>query len=157
MNDLAGIAAIIGAVSGCTSLVGIVYFLGVWRGKIDTSVTELKEALKNYPPAEMWTMTKTLYDIYIVEALHHRPDLAVHGSSFKLKKEGEDMIPDGMRTLLDSIPLNPSYNSEAVATGYLVVKYFGLDIIGEMAKEQKISVQEAIALLSCYLDARQPS
>ena len=149
MHDIAGI---IGAVSGCISLVGIVYFLGVWRGKIDTSVNDLKETIKNYPPAEMWTMTKTLWDIYVVEALHRRPDLAERGSEFKLKKEGEDLIPDHLKALLDHIPQNPSFN-EAIATGYLVVKYIGLDLIGEMAKEKHLNVQEAIAILSCYLDS----
>ncbi|MBA7691879.1 hypothetical protein ES703_100434 [subsurface metagenome] len=146
------IAGIVGAISGCISLAAIVYFLGVWRGKIDSSVKELQEATKNYPPAEMWTMTKTLWEIYVVEALHHRPDLAERGSGFKLKKEGEDLIPDHMKALLDRIPQNPSFNNEELATGYLVVKYIGLDAIGKMAEEVQLSTQEAIAILSCYLD-----
>jgi len=145
---------IVGSVSGCISLVGMVYFLGVWRGQISSSVKDLKEVVKNYPPAEMWTMTKTLWDIYVVEALHHRPDLAERGSAFKLKKEGEDLIPDNMKALLDRFPHNPGLHNEAIATGYLVVKYIGLDLIGEMAKEKQLSVQEAIAILSCYLDAK---
>jgi len=149
VHDIAGI---IGAVSGCISLVGIVYFLGVWRGKIETSVKELKEVIKNYPPAEMWTMTKTLWDIYVIEALHHRPDLAEQGSGFHLKREGEDLIPDHMKALLDGIPHNPSFNNEGNATGYMAVKYIGLELIGKMAEEKGLSVQEAIAILSCYLD-----
>ncbi|MBA7667986.1 hypothetical protein ES703_76088 [subsurface metagenome] len=148
------IASIVGAVTGCISLLGIAYLFGVWRGKVDSAVKELKDIIKNYPPAEMWTMTKTLWDIYVVEALHRRPDLAERGSRFKLKKEGEDLIPDHMKALLDRIPHNPynPYNSEAIATGYLIVKHIGLDIINEMAEQKKLSVQEAIAILSCYLD-----
>lgn len=145
------IAGIIGAVSGCLSLLGIVYLFGVWRGKVDNAINVLSEVVKNYPPAEMWTMTKTLWDIYVIEALHHRPDLAEHGSRFRLKKEGEDLIPDHMKTLLKRIIRNP-YNSEAIATGYLVVKHIGLELINEMAEQKKLSVQEAIALLSTYLE-----
>ncbi|MBA7685185.1 hypothetical protein ES703_93603 [subsurface metagenome] len=147
------IASIVGAVSGCISLLGIVYLLGVWRGKVDSTLNDFKQCLKDYPPAEMWTMTKTLWDIYVVSALHHRPDLAEHGSAFRLKKEGEDCIPDLMKALLDRIPRNP-HNSEAIATGYLVVKHIGLDLISEMAEEKQLTVQEAIAILSTHLDNR---
>jgi len=149
------IASIVGAVSGSISLLGIAYLFGVWRGKVDNAINGLSEVVKNYPPAEMWTMTKTLWDIYVIEALHHRPDLAEHGSGFKLKKEGEDLIPDHMKTLLKRIPHNP-YNSEAIATGYLVVKHIGLELINEMAEQKKLSVHEAIAILSCYLDDTNP-
>ena len=148
---LDNIAGIVGAVSGCLSLIGIVYLFGVWRGKVDSALNELKNCVKNYPPAEMWTMTKTLWDIYVISALHHRPDLAERGSSFKLKKEGEDLIPEYMKPLLKRIPHNP-LNSEAIATGYLVVKHIGLDLIGKMAEEKQLNVQEAIAILSCYLE-----
>ncbi|MBA7613101.1 hypothetical protein ES703_20344 [subsurface metagenome] len=101
-------------------------------------------------------MVKTMWEIYVVSALHHRPDLAQHGSAFKLKKEGEDLIPDDMKALLDRIPRphNP-VNQEALASGYLVVKHIGLDLIGKMAEEKNITLQEAIAILSCYLDAHE--
>ena len=151
MHDIAGV---IGAVSGCISLLGIVYLFGVWRGKVDGTLKALNKCMEQYPPAEAWVMTKTLWDIYVVEALHHRPDLAEHGSGFKLKKEGEDLIPDHIKTLLQHIPRNP-YNSEAIATGYLVVKHIGLDLINDMAAQKELSVQEAIAILSCYLDAHK--
>ena len=147
------ILSIVGAISGIISLLGIVYFFGVWRGRVDSAVKELKEVIKNYPPAEMWTMAKTLWDIYIVDALHHRPDLAERGSAFKLLPEGEELIPDDLKLLLDSIPSNP-LNSEGISSGYLVVKYIGLEPLSKMAQEKKLSVQEAIAILSCYLDAR---
>jgi len=80
------IAGIIGAVSGCLSLLGLVYLFGVWRGKVDSTLNAFKQCLKDYPPAEMWTMTRTLWDIYVIEALHHRPDLAEHGSSLPLHR-----------------------------------------------------------------------
>jgi len=147
------IASVVGAVTGCISLLGIVYLFGVWRGKVDTALNSFKQCIKDYPPAEMWTMTKTLWDVYVMEALRHRPDLASHGSAYKLKKEGEDLIPDYMKPLLDQIPRNP-FNTESVASGYLVVKHIGLDLIGKMAEEKELSVQEAIAILSTYLECQ---
>jgi len=56
-----------------------------------------------------------------------------------------------MKTLLSRIPRNP-YNSELIATGYLVVKHIALDLIHDMATQKKLSVQETIAILSCYLE-----
>jgi len=147
------IAAIIGAVSGSLSLIGLVYFFGVWRGKVDSQLNNVAKCFQDYPPAEMWTMAKTLWDVYVMDALRHRPDLAERGSGFKLKKEGEDLIPDYILPLLDRIPRNPGMR-EDIATGYLVVKHIGLEMVSKMAEEKKVSIQEAIALLSAYLENR---
>ena len=150
------IFGIIGAASGVVSLAAIIYFLGVWRGQVDKDRAYFSDCLKLYPPGEMWTMVKTLWDIYVVDALRNRPDLAEHGSSYKLKKEGEDLIPDHLKDLLDRLPRNP-FNREAIATGYLVVKHIGLDLISKMAEEKQLSVQEAIAVLSTYLETNENS
>lgn len=147
------ITSIIGAISGCLSLLGIVYLFGVWRGKVDTQLKDFTKCIKDYPPAEMWTMVKTLWEIYVVAALHRRPDLAEHGSGYTLKKEGEDLIPDYILPLLKGIPRNP-HNSEAVATGYLVVKHIGLELISKMAEEKDLTVQESIAILSTWLECQ---
>jgi len=147
------IASIVGAVSGCISLLGIVYLFGIWRGKVDSALTEFRASFKDYPPAEMWTMVKTLWDIYVLAALHNRPDLAEHGSSYKLKKKGCDLVPDYMAALLNQIPHNPG-RREDIATGYLVVKHIGLELISKMAEEEKLTVQESIAILSTWLDCQ---
>ena len=153
MHDIAGV---IGAVTGCISLLGIAYLFGVWRGKVDSALKDFTKSLEQYPPAEMWTMTKTLWDVYVVSALGHRPDLAEHGSGFRLKQEGEDLIPDHLKVLLKRIPCHPD-NNELIASGYLVVKHIGIDLINEMAGQKTISVQEAIAIMSCYLEAHSNS
>ena len=148
MHDIAGI---IGAVSGCTSLLGIAYLAGVWRGEVNSALKEQAKNLTQYPPAEMWTMVKTLWDIYVLSALHHRPDLASHGSGYRLNPNAEDIIPAHLKNLLKLIPHNPG-NHENIATGYLVVKHIGIDLINEMAEQKILSLQETIAILSVYLD-----
>lgn len=145
------IASIIGAISGVISLLGLIYFAVTWKTKVDDQLGHVGKCFEDYPPAEMWTMTKTLWDVYVLDALRHRPDLAEHGSGYKLKQNGRDLIPDYMFALLDCIPKNPVLR-EDIATGYLVVKHIGLDMVQQMAEEKKISVQEAIALLSTYLE-----
>ena len=151
--DIENIASIVGAITGSISLLGLVYVFGIWRGKVDSRLCSLGQCVQDYPPAEMWTMAKTLWDIYVVDALQHRPDLAEHGSAFRLKEEGKNLIPEDIKPLLDNISLNTN-NSEEVATGYLVAKHIGMELIGKMAQEKQLTVQESIAILSCYLDRR---
>jgi len=151
-----GIAALIGAISGVVSLLGIVYMLGRWKGQVDTRLRDICDTISQHPPAETALMAKTLWEIYVVDALRARPDLADHGSAYKLKKEGLDLIPDYMLPLLDCIPHNPGL-SEDIATGYLVVKHIGLEMVTKMAEEKELSIPETIALLSTYLEASQNS
>lgn len=146
------IAAIIGSISGVLSLLGIVYMLGRWKGQVDTRLRELTDTMNKYPPAETAIMLKTLWDIYVVDALRARPELAESHSAFRLKKEGHDMIPDALKQELDHITPNPT--REAVASGYLVVKHLGMESITRWAGEVELSVQEAIAILSIYLDEK---
>ena len=150
------LAAIIGAVSGVASILGLAYLLGVWKGGVDSKLKDITRLLSQYPPSETALMTKTLWDIYVVDALRNRPDLAEHQSAYKLKKEGEDLIPDHLKAELCQIYKNPSIGencnkSEDIASGWLVVKYLGLAAIARMAEEKELSVQESIAILSCYL------
>jgi len=150
------IAALVGSVTGVLSLLGIVYMLGRWKGQVDTRLRDITNSMAQYPPAETALMVKTLWDIYVVDALRGRPDLAEHRSAFKLSKEAHDMIPDALKPLLDQISQinsNPGIRAD-VASGYLVVKYLGMGPISQMAEDCKLSVQEAIAILSTYLDEK---
>ncbi len=145
------IASVIGAISGVASLFGIVYLLAYWKGRVDAQLRTIQEDRSRYPLAEFSMMTKTLWDIYVIDALRGRPDLAEHGSAYRLKKEAQDLIPDNLRAALDQVPPhNP--DPDSVASGYEVVKHLGLGPIHAMAEAHRLSLQEAIAVLSCYLD-----
>ena len=148
-----GILEIVGVISGCLSLVGIIYMLGYWKGQIDSKLRGIQQILASYSLSELSLMTKTLWEIYVVDALHSRPDLADHHSAYQLKKEGNDLIPANLKEVLDKISLDHEA-SNAIASGWLAVKHIGIATISQMAEQQKLSVQEAIAILSCYLDDR---
>jgi len=145
------ITSIVGTISGILSLITLIYLIAIWKGKVDNQLGSISQSMQKYPPEETSLMAKTLWDIYVVDALRNRSDLAERGSSFKLKKEVEELIPDQIKSLLDCISRNP-HNREEVATGYLVVKHIGLDLIGNMAREKDLTLQESIAILSCYLE-----
>lgn len=147
------ITSIIGAVTGIVSLLTILYLAVRWKSNVDKDRDYFRKCIEQYPPAEMWTMAKTLWDIYVVDALRTRPDLAEHHSAYKLKPEGEDLIPDDIKQELTQIPHNPNFNDE-IASGYLVVKFLGLERVSKMAEQKSLSVQEAIAILSTYLDEK---
>ncbi|GAH80246.1 unnamed protein product, partial [marine sediment metagenome] len=128
------IFAIIGAVSGVVSLLTIIYLVGIWKGRVDTQLGSISQSLQKYPPEETALMAKTLWDIYVVDALRNRPDLAQHHSSYKLKKEGLDLISNDIKRDLDCLDLNP-LNNEAIACGWLVVKFLGVERVSKMAKQ----------------------
>lgn len=148
------VATIIGSVTGIVSLLGIIYMIGWWKGQVDSKLRNIEQQFTAYPLPELAMMTKTLWNVYVINALGGRPDLAEQHSAFKLSKEGYDMIPDALKEELDQIPVNPSTNKDSIASGYLVVKHLGMDKISIMAKESGLSVQEAIAILSLYLDEK---
>lgn len=120
------VIAIIGAVSGLMSLAGVVYMVGYWKGNVDSNLKTLCEHLEKYPPAETSLRVKTLWDIYIMDALRSRPDLAQHQSSFKLKPVARDLIPEKLKLALNALP---NSNTEDIATGWLVVKTLSMDPI----------------------------
>lgn len=144
------IVAVVGAISGVISLLGLIYALGVWKGRMQTRVERLERDYQEYPPAEIALMAKTLWDIYVVDALRARPDLVEHSSSYRLKKEAEGLIPDHLKNLLDSMP----HNSTAQARGWEVVKAMGMEPISQMAEEKGLTVQQAVAILTAYLEGR---
>lgn len=136
---------------GVVTLLGFAYIFGNWRGKVDNDRKYFRECLENYPPAEIHTMVKTLWDVYVLDALHHRPDLATHGSGFKLHPESEQLIPGDIRDTLDKLP-SELKKHEDIVTGFQVVEYLGIATIESVALKMGLSLQEAIAILSTYLE-----
>lgn len=147
------IAAIIGAAAGVISLVTVIYFVVYWKAGVDTDRKAWRETCQHYPPAELWTMCKTMWDIYVVNVLQDRPDLAERHSPWKLKPKAEGLIPGNIKDQLEKIPKN-SVCREDVSNGWLVVKYIGLNHLTDLAKEKGISIQETVAILSTYLEER---
>lgn len=152
------IAAIVGSVTGIISLGGLIYLLGnklgwlkAWKESVDAWMKAHDDNFQKYPPGETALMCKTMWDIYVVGALRDRPDLATHQSAFKLTPNGIDLIPDKIKEALSRIEVLPQ-DKESLATGWLVVKNLGIPTIETLAKEKDLSVPEAIAILSTYLD-----
>lgn len=147
------IAAIIGAISGVGAIFGLIWMMAIWKGRVDSDREEWKRNRDEYPPAELWMMCKTMWEIFVVGTLQNRTDLATRQSPYKLTRKGKDLIPDAMRKRLDRISA-PATCQEDVFSGWLVIKHLGVDSIADMAKENGISVQEAAAILSTYLNER---
>ncbi len=148
------VAAIIGAAAGLLSLAGVVYIAGYWKGTVDASLRELSACNTQYPPADTARMVKTMWDIYVVEALQKRPDLADHSSPWHLTKNAEILIPAGLKQSLERIEV-PLNRVEDLATGWLVVQALGIDTITAFAQDANLSLQEAVAILSTHLDGRR--
>jgi len=82
------VVAIIGAVSGCISIVGVIYVLGFKFGKIETEIENIKEKLID--PIEFGQLKNqvdTLYQIFISQSISKANP---HGNPKKIEVE----IPD---------------------------------------------------------------
>jgi hypothetical protein len=145
------IASIVGAVTGTLSLAGVVYMAGYWKGQVDTDRKAWQEAISLYPPAETHKMVQTLWDIYVMDALRNRPDLANHGSGYSIKESGESLIPSVIKKALQEFPVCTDHKMPTESHGWLVVKCLGVSTIIELSQTLGLTVQETTGLLSLYM------
>ncbi len=144
----ATIFAIVGAVSGIVSLLGIAYMIGLWRGRVETRVESLESQIREHPLAEIAMMVHTLWDIYVLDALRDRPDLVEHSSRYRLKKEAEHLVPQEIRDMLDQL------DCCGLTPAWAVVKAVGMQKISHMANHNGFTVQQTIGILTAYATPR---
>jgi len=142
------IASLIGAISGSLSLLMLIYLAGVWKGKVDNHIKVVDQEREKYSQPEMYRMIKTLWDAYVIDPLHCRPGISQHHSPVRLTEIGLQFIPVEFRDKLDSVV---SAYDENIVTGYVVSQLFPMDELMNLAEQNKQTIQETIAILSCYL------
>ena len=140
---------IIGCIGGLLAIVNYISTRSAWRGSIDSKIKLLTECMNSYPPAEMYTMVKALWKIYVLDALSQRPDLASHSSPLKLYPATENLIPEDVRESLDVLRRQ---RKDDIKTGFTVADHFGPDKITEIAKRMGTGPQLTVAILSTYLE-----
>ena len=148
MNEILNL---IGAITGVISLLGIIYIAGYWKGVVDAFMRQTKECQDKYPAAELSLMVKSLWDVYGLEAMSKRPDLAEHSSPWRLTPKGKDLIPDNLKKLLDGI-VGIQLDHSGAAANWLVVKTLGLDRISDFARDTGLSLHESIGVLGIHLE-----
>lgn len=136
-------------------IIGVIWKAGMdaWRNSINEWKKSQDEDRKKYPPDVTALQLNTLWKLYVVEPLEHRPDLATHRSPFKLTKQAEELIPADLKTQLERL-CTSHQEPEALASGWLVYQNLGEDRIQKFAAGAKLSVQEALAVLSTYLEGQ---
>ena len=119
------VASWFGAITGVFSLIMIFLYLGVWKGQTDTKVN-------------------TLWDIYVMDALHDMPEL-LHHSLPSLTEEGMREIPADLKQCLDK------HLCKGKNYGWEVVQCLGLDKVTGFAQSKGWTNQQAIGLLTLYI------
>jgi hypothetical protein len=154
---LTNISAIIALI---ISIGTLIYMAAFWKrgveddiGQIKKDVAEMKGDLKIHNLSSFCMMVQTLWDVYVVDPLHKRPDIATSHSKLRLTQKGLDYIPEDVKAQLDKIKISAE-DRVNITSGYLVVQVLGLDGITKLASEKDLSIQEMIATLSLYLESR---
>jgi hypothetical protein len=116
----------VGAVTGIVSLILILYYIAVWKGKTDTKVD-------------------TLWNIYVMDALQDNNQLIQHHSPVIITKLGEDEIPVELQVCIDD------HMCRGKNYGYEVIQCLGMDKVQKFAQDKGWSVQRSLGLLALYM------
>lgn len=136
----------------CLFTLIMVFYLSIyWKSQVDSYIRQSKECDSKYPPLEIGLQVKTLWEIYGVEALRNKPDLAAHSSPWHLTPKGQSLIPEKVKEKLDDIPGQPD-NREGMASFWLAVKTLGMDNVNQFARESGLTLQEAVGVLGVHVD-----
>jgi hypothetical protein len=161
----------IASVFGMAISVGtFVYMAGFWKrgvedniGQIQKDVTEIRGDLKARNLASFCMMVQTLWDVYVLDPLHKRTDIAQFQSPPKLTQKGLDYIPADIKEQLDQLAISVKNSLKGKSTAQylgladsanLMIQVVGLDKITKVSQEKELSIQEMIAVLSTYLSNR---
>jgi hypothetical protein len=118
-----------------------------------TKLEGVTATLQKYPPGEMATKVDLLWEIYAVDALHDKPNLAHSQSPLSITAEGVAEIPKHIRIALDRLP---SCQTDSIADlQYTAVKCLGLPVVRELAVTKGWTVQQAVAMIGLYLGKSQ--
>jgi hypothetical protein len=140
-------ASYIGMATGSVSLAMLVYRFGYKDSKVDAYIKKASDDDEKYPIAEIATQVKTMWDVYVVSALHDRRDLASHQSPLTITEEGEAMIPEDIKQVLLVYNVRPG---QVHSASWMVLKCIGLENIERLAVKINLPVPITLALLSVY-------
>jgi hypothetical protein len=126
------------------SLAGMIYQFAFKNGATDSILKGIKKDMDKYPLAELANQVKTMWDVYVLDALHAHIDLASHKSPLSLTEKGLNMIPENIRELLKTDKGDTTQHSAT----WLVIKCLGMQTIDKLSVEMKLPVSIALALLT---------
>jgi hypothetical protein len=146
------ISLIIGIVTFIGGVASGVYQFGFKNGEMGNILKGIKKDLDKYPLAEMSTQVKTMWDVYVMDALHGHPDLAQHRSPLTITEKGEAMIPDDIKQRLNAYRPPPNNHSAT----WSVINCLGMEQVTSLSLEIKLPLSLVLALLSVFYEKYHP-
>ena len=145
--------SVISLILGVLTLLGLLYQFAYRNAITDKTLRDFKDLLDKYSLAEISNQVNTMWEVYVLDALHSRPDLAKHNSPLQITDEGEAMIPQYIKDVLLSYHPDPYKNQSAT---WIVVSCLGTLKISELATELKLSTSITLSLLSVFYRKYHP-
>lgn len=149
MNDPATYVTMALAILG---IAGWLIQFGWKNGSTDTKLATILALLTKYPLEKISTEVDTMWEIYVVDVLHTRPDLASRHSPLDLTDKGESLIPQNLKELLTAhAPELPSRSCT-----YEVIHCLGMESITDFSQKSELPVSLGLALLSLFYQKVHP-
>jgi len=126
------------------SLVGMIYQFAFKNGTTDSILKGMKKDMDKYPLAELANQVKTMWDVYVLDALHAHIDLATHKSPLSLTEKGLEMIPASTKEMLKY----DKGDTDKHSATWLVIKCLGMQAIDKLSVEMNLPVSIELALLT---------
>jgi hypothetical protein len=126
------------------SLAGMIYQFAFKNGATDSILKGIKKDMDKYPLAELANQVKTMWDVYVLDALHAHIDLASHKSPLSLTEKGLEMIPASVKEQLKG----DKGDTDKHSATWLVIKCLGMQNIDKLSVEMNLPVSIELALLT---------
>jgi len=144
MSDAISATSVVTLVMAGLSLAGMVYQFAFKNGTTDTILKGIKRDMDKYPLAELANQVKTMWDVYVLDALHAHIDLASHKSPLSLTEKGLEMIPASVKEQLKG----DKGDTDKHSATWLVIKCLGMQNIDKLSVEMNLPVSIELALLT---------
>lgn len=137
-----------------SSVAGVIYGIGYWKGKSDNERTWLKQIYKDYTEAKvldrmtrMETQFQFMWDLFVEQLLTHRPHLATKSSPLKPTEKGMLALSEVMGCLHSK---SKNLTDQVL---FDIPQQIGIDKLRDISERHEITLAELLALVSLELSS----
>jgi len=134
-------------IASIVAVLVVVFGIAYWKGNIDQKIKQVSPL----PELVMQLKMKmdVLWSLFVEQTLSRNPNLANHGSSYKLTDHGEKCLEDVKHIIEEVKREYPNLDASDVLT--IIAQKIGMAELAELASKNGCSPSEYMAMLTVKL------